>query len=461
MQQMQQVGFTNVMPQGEIEQETQGAPFNIMQAKQGLDEREQLWRSVVADQQGQEIDAKGADITDEELKKYFGDQAGDIRELLNKRSDVKLSELLPLRNDASGLSQVVKNLKENESLQVSDMVTKGLDGRVKVDENVNDDETKELMQNRKDIKPKELTELKNTLMKALGNPTLVKKAMTSAAKLLKTRTDIKPEAVGDMFTKISDAMNSLTGGKGDKSASGAGAKLEMLETSVELLCTRRDLNTDQVVKLAQSTVKTMGDKDDGNSATRVSNSFKDAAGLMMARQDINVDQVVGFQNNLKQMVPGKDPAALDNRASMFSSACNLLKQRPDMNFDQVTELLKRQTQGTNPKQGNNLLQGFNNAISGLQKGQSMDQVAAPMWQQEQQRKQADQQRKPGEEAPRPGDPGMRDDKAGPRDGKAEVAQAEEQPVQDDAPQGNVQGAQDNVQGPQDDKKPGAQAQIPG
>jgi hypothetical protein len=164
-----------------------------------------------------------------------------------------------------------------------------------------------------------------------------------------------------------------------------------------------------VAKLAQTTVQTMGDKEDGNSPSRVSRSFKDAADLMTTRQDINVDQVAGFMGNLKQMVPGKDPAALDNRASIFGTACNLLKQRPDMNFDQVSELLKRQTQGTNPKQGNKLFQDFNNAAAGLQKGQTLDQVADPIAKQEDKRRAAEKQpddgtKKPGEENKKPGEP---------------------------------------------------------
>jgi hypothetical protein len=410
---MQGIDFAALVPMqaaGEGQETAQaqetGAPYNVMQAKQGLDQREDAWNAIVggggpqdanqpqdannlqfnqqqaaqnvADAQlGAELDSKGGDIKDEELKKDFGDQADAIRELLNKRSDVKLSELLPLRKDAAGLSEVVKLLTKNTDLQVSDLVNRGQDGKVTVDKSVTDDECKELMEERPDIKPKEMSALRGQLLKALGNPQLAKKAFSMAIKLLKTRKDMKPEDAGTMFTGISDKMNSLSGSK-DKSGSGAAAKLEMFETAVDLLCTRRDLDGEKVLKLVDTTVQTMGDKQDSNSATRVANSFKDASELMKTRQDISVDQVTGFMGNLKQMAPGKDPSALDNRASMFSTACNLLKQRPDMNFDSVTELLKRQTQGQNPKKGNKLMADFQNATAGLAKGQTMDQVAPPI-----------------------------------------------------------------------------------
>ncbi|GEM_PF-1857223 len=437
-------------------QQQPGAPFNTMQAKQGLDQREEKWMDILQTQQGPtgatqaqggdpaqvnrqlaqnvqdaqqgaELDAKQDKITDDELKKYFGDQADSVRDLLNKRSDVKLSELLPLKNDA-GFAQLLKLLGQRSDVQVSDLVEKTQDGKVRIDQSVNDDETKELMENRNDIKPKELSNLKAQLTKALGNPQLAKKAFTMALKLLKTRTDMKPEEVGNMFTGISEKLDSVCP-KGDKSASAAGAKLEMFETAVELLCTRRDLNGDHIVKLADAVTNTMGDKKDANSATRISESFRDAADLMTTRQDISVDNVTGFLGSMQTMTKGKDPAALDARASIFKTACNTLKQRPDMNFDSMTELLKRQTQGNKPKQGNALVNDFNGAATNLSKGQTMDQVAQPVTNQ-----------------PDPKKTGKEDDKKKPGapDEKDEAAPGKEEPAKEKDEAGNVPGGEGPV-----------------
>ncbi|MHC9542222.1 MAG: hypothetical protein AB9903_22150 [Vulcanimicrobiota bacterium] len=443
-------------------QQTQkpGAPFNLMQAKQGLDQREEKWMDILQTQQGPtgatqgqnvdqamvnqqlaqnvqdaqqgaELDAKQGNITDDELKKYFGDQADAVRELLNKRSDIKLSDLLPLKNDSAGFAQLLKMLTKNNDLQVSDLVTRSQDGKVTIDKSVNDDETKELMEERNDIKPKELTDLKAQLTKALGNPQMAKKAFTMAMKLLKTRTDMKPEEAGKMFTGISEQLDSIAP-KGDKSASAAGAKLEMFETAVDLLCTRRDLNGEQVVKLAGAVTKSMGDPKDSNSATRISQSFKDAADLMTTRQDISVDNVTGFLGSMQNMTKGKDPAALDSRASIFKSACNTLKQRPDMNFDNMTELLKRQTQGNKPKQGNALVNDFSNAATNLTKGQTMDQVAQPVTNQ-----------------PDPKKTGKEDDKKKPGapDEKDGAAPGKEEPAGEEDKAGNVMPGQEGPEGP--------------
>ncbi|MDQ7826637.1 MAG: hypothetical protein RDV48_27790 [Candidatus Eremiobacteraeota bacterium] len=376
---MQQVAGPQMAPAEEVQgQQATQAPFDMMQAKTGLDLREDAYRAIVERQQGEAVDAKQDKITDDELKQIFGDQADAVRGLLSKRSDVKLSELLPLRKDTAGFSQVLKQLTDRTDLQVSDLVNKTPDGKVQIDKSVSDDETKELMENRQDIKPKELTDLRAQLIKTLGNPVMAKKAFTLAMKLLKTRTDMKPDAVGKMFTNLSELMDSIKPPGGSKGASAAATKLEMMETSVELLCTRRDLNEEHVIKLARSTVETMGDKNDPMSQQRVSRSFKDAADLLAVRGDMSVDQVTSFQKNLKQMVPGKDAAVLDNRAAMFSTACQTLKSRPDMNFDQMTELLKRQTQGNNPKKGNALMNSFNEGVTGLGKGKAMDEIAPPV-----------------------------------------------------------------------------------
>jgi len=461
------IGPQEMAPQ-QMQAQTPGAPYNVMQAKQGLDQREEKWMDILQGQQGQtgaaqgqntdqamvnqqlaqnvqdaqqgaELDSKQDSITDDELKKYFGDQAEEVRELLNKRSDVKLSELLPLRNDKAGFSQLLKTLTKNTDLQVSDLVTRSQDGKVTIDKSVNDDETKELMENRNDIKPKELTALKEQLTKALGNPQMAKKAFTMAMKLLKTRTDMKPEEAGKMFTGISEQLDSIAP-KGDKSASGAGAKLEMFETAVDLLCTRRDLNGDHVVKLAGAVTQTMGDKQDANSATRISQSFKDAAELMTTRTDINVDHVTGFLGNMQNMTKGKDPAALDARASIFKTACNTLKQRPDMNFDSMTELLKRQTQGNKQKQGNALVNDFNNAATGLTKGQTMDQVSQPVTHQPEPKKTGkEEDKKAQEDKDDKKTPGAQDDREGPAAGKEEPGKPEdgipgkEEPGRDEGP----------------------------
>jgi hypothetical protein len=440
MQQQQFSGIVGVGPQ-EGPEEEQGAqeaqkptaPYDLMLAKQGLDKREDAWKSIVGgeqaqgqeggpvqsgqpggdpvtgitdqqmaknvqqQQQGAELDAKQGEITDEELKKYFGENADAVRTLIDKRSDVKLSELLPIK-DQQGFDKVLKTLTDKSDVQVSDLVNQTKDGKVQIDSSVTDDDTQELMEARNDIKPKELSNLKAQLTKALGNPTLAKKAFTEAMKLLKNRTDMKPEEVGNMFVGISDQIDSVQG-KGDKGAAGAGAKVEMFETAVDLLCTRRDLNADHIVKLAASVTQTMGDKQDGQSPSRISESFRDAADLMTTRKDISVDQVGGFLSNLQNMTKGKDAAALDNRSSIFKTACNTLKQRPDMNFDSMSELLKRQTQGNHPKQGDALMNDFNNAASGLSKGQNMDQVAKPVTNQPEPKKtdKEDDKKKPEEE----------------------------------------------------------------
>jgi hypothetical protein len=464
MQEAQFGSILGVGPQGgpgeEEEAQPNAPPYDLMQAKQGLDKREDAWNAIVGaqpkgkdgevadapqagqgvqssqpggdpvtgitdqqmarnvqqQQEGADLDAKQGEITDEELKKYFGENADAVKTLINKRSDVKLSDLLPIK-DQQGFDQVLKQLTEREDVQVSDLVEKTADGKVKIDSSVNDDDTKELMENRKDIKPKELTNLRAQLTKALGNPTLAKKAFTEAMKLLKNRTDMRPEEVGNMFVGISDQIDSVQG-KGDKGAAGAGAKVEMFETAVDLLCTRRDLNADHIVKLAASVTQTMGDKQDGQSPSRISESFRDAADLMKTRKDISVDQVGGFLGNLQNMTKGKDAAALDNRASIFKTACNTLKTRPDMNFDSMSELLKRQTQGKNPKQGDGLMNDFNTAATGLSKGQSMDQVAAPVTHQPEQKKAGKEDEVKTEKQKRAGAP---DDENDVKEGKDEPA----------------------------------------
>lgn len=374
----QQVQGTIQTPAQEPLQEVApGAPFDVMQAKQGLDIREEAYRAIVQAEAEAALDARQDKITDEELKQIFGDQADAVRTLLNKRSDVNLSELLPLRNDPNGLAQVLRLLTERTDLAVSDLIHKTPDGKVKIDGSVTDDECKELMAERTDIKPKAPSALKATILKAFGNPVLAKKAFTMAVKLLKTRTDLSCESVGKMIVGICEQLDTIKPPGGSAGLSAGAAKLEMLEVSVNLLTFRRDLGTEDVVNLARATVQTFGDKRDPMSFSRVTRSFAEAADLLVSRPGMSVSQVTGFMKTLKQVIPGRDANALDTRASIFSSACNLLKQRQDLDFSSIDELLKRQTWGEK-KKGNALLRSFNEATSDLGKGKNIDDVAAPV-----------------------------------------------------------------------------------
>jgi hypothetical protein len=181
-----------------------------------------------------------------------------------------------------------------------------------------------------------------------------------------------------MVAGISEQLDTIKPPGGAGGLSAGAAKLEMLETAVQLLTVRRDLGTEDVVNLARATVQTFGDKRDPMSLSRVTRSFAEAADLLVARPGMSVSQVTGFMKTLKQAVPGRDPQALDNRAAIFSGACNILKQRQDLDFGAIEELLKRQTQGDKPRKGNALLKDFNDAASGLTRGLNVDDVAAPI-----------------------------------------------------------------------------------
>ncbi|GEM_PF-3105937 len=326
-----------------------------------------------------EEDVSQDKLSDDEMEKLFGDQGKEMRELLKTRSDVKLSDLLAVRGDRNGLSDISKLLNDRKDFSFNDLVSKSADGKTTITWSASDAQSKEIMEHRKDVKPKELTSLFGTLVKAFdGNPSQAKKAYTQAARLLMNRSDIRPEAVGKMVVDMNEQLETI---RPEGPMSGQmmnAARHDMLESSVDVMIKRRDLNPEDMTKLSEATVKSFGNKKDEMSLPRVSRSFRDATEMLGKRPDINVQQVTGFMNNLDSAVAGRDRMSLDNKAAIFKTACTTLSQRPDANFGQMEDMLNRQAGKANADNGTSLLLGFRADAGKLQEGkdpalQAMDE----------------------------------------------------------------------------------------
>jgi hypothetical protein len=317
-------------------------------------------------------------LSDEELDALFGDQSKQVRELMKTRSEIKLSELLPLRNDSKGLDDLSKLLTERKDFSYSDLVSKSPDGKVSITWSVSDEQSKDIMETRKDIKPKELSALFGTFVKAFdGNPQMAKKAYTQAARLLKNRADISPESVGKMVLDMNEQLETIRPETANSGQMMNAARLDMLESSVDLLCKRKDLNTDDMTRLSETTVKTFGNKKDPMSLSRVSRSFRDATEMLAKRPDINVGQVTGFMTKLNSTIGGTDPASLENKASLFRTSCSLLKKRGDFDFDKVAQLLDKKAQGKPPGNGFAIVSDFSRDAGILEGGKNPDAERAP------------------------------------------------------------------------------------
>ncbi|MDQ7821780.1 MAG: hypothetical protein RDV48_03190 [Candidatus Eremiobacteraeota bacterium] len=310
---------------------------NVLLDRTELDPNMKLRKNIAEE-------AKAADYSDDDLQKLFDDQAGAVRELLRTRDDVKVGDLLPLRGDRKGITDLVKLLNERKDLKYDELVNKSADGKVTITWAVTDDQSKEIMETRKDIKPKELTKLFGTFVKAFdGDPLMAKKAYAHAARLLKNRSDMAPESVGKMVLDMSEQLETIRPTDPMAARRMNQTKLEMVESSVDLLMKRNDIQPEDVTKLSGAMVKSFGDKRDPMSLSRVSRAFKDTTQMLSARKDISISQVEGFMGNLDFAVPGRDPMSLENKASMLKGACTALKRNEGLNLGHMEQVLHKKS----------------------------------------------------------------------------------------------------------------------
>ncbi len=313
-------------------------------------------------------------LSDDEMEQLFGDQAPSIRDLMKTRDDVKLTDLLAFSGDQQGLSHISKLLTDRKDLAYGDLVNKSPDGKVSLTWAVSDPQSNEIMEKRRDIKPKELTTLFGTLVKNFdNNPQLARKAYTETSRLLVNRPDITPEAAGKMVLEMGQQLESIepTQVPGSRIMLNS-AKLDMLSSSVDLLVKRNDINTEDVTKLSGAMVASFGNKMDPLSLSRVSRSFKDATEMMGKRKDINIDQVTGFLGALDSAITGSDTHSLENKASIFRGTCETLSRKPDVGFDTMHKLLAQSRKGGNTDSGASVMFAFKRGLGQIDEGNEPD-----------------------------------------------------------------------------------------
>ncbi|MGV8125184.1 MAG: hypothetical protein AB2L14_36010 [Candidatus Xenobiia bacterium LiM19] len=318
-------------------------------------------------------------VYDEEMKRTFGDQVAPVSELLKKRKDISADELALLIRDPRGLSRLMELADERPDLGMSDFIVKSQDGKVRISWAIKDDYAWEVMEKRKDIKPAELDRLKESLVSITDDDqALLRELFGQASELLMKYDTLVPDELSALFMGITGKADfqATTSGSGD--ALLKAGKLEIIRASLALLISRPDLKTNRVAKLIRSTFDTIGDMQDKLSLGKVARSFSQICTLLGMRKTVSIDQARSHMSWMQQIIPGQEPGILEDRAAILSTACSLLKGRPNMDFDTATLLLIRITERKNAPKADAVLKEFNESVANLIKGYDLDEVAEPL-----------------------------------------------------------------------------------
>lgn len=303
-----------------------------------------------------------ADMTEEQVKKLFGDQATKVREMGQRQPGLTGTQVLPLKKDVSELEGVANMLEKRPDLTWGDVVKVGNDGKTRVDPSVTDGPASELMAARQDLKPIELTQMAAAFHQELRDPGLAEAARKRAIGLLKERPDIKPQ-------ELTGLMKTLVRGQDGNAGNSPAAAVDMFNSSARLLTERKDMNVKDAERVGKS-VLSMAGKKDPKSGMRSATAMSEAVDTLVVRKDMGADGIDQLAKTMNQRLPGQDESSSQDRHAGFSKGLSLMRQVPGMDAGTIGTMMQKASDGPPPRKGVKLLQAFDTMSQGVVNGRA-------------------------------------------------------------------------------------------
>ncbi|MEW6283999.1 MAG: hypothetical protein AB1758_35630, partial [Candidatus Eremiobacterota bacterium] len=219
------------------------------------------------------------ELKEPQMKGLFKENAAKMMMLAQRRSDLKVRDVMPLRKEPNKIDPAVKVLSERRDLKVNDLMTKKPGSQPEFGKVITDENTQNLILQRHDLKPQQLEKMETGFKQALKNPALGEDAYQTAIPLLKQRQDVQPEQLGTM-------MDRMVTGAGDGAAG-----LSMFKSGVKLMQNRSDTHPEQVTRLSDEVsglARRSGDANPG----RIASTFGQATDLLIEQPHRGVQDVV-------------------------------------------------------------------------------------------------------------------------------------------------------------------------
>lgn len=270
--------------------ETKPAPSLV--ARQENAQLAQTATAAAIGQPVERVDLSKLDLyhmTDDQLRKYFGSDAGNVRELLNSRSGLTLPDLMTTQK-LGGLSTASRLLHARPDMSMDDILQRDASGQAKgINSTLQEPGRVDLLINRKDLSLNRVADMESSFAQAFENPTTggmyAREATDRAVKLMQERTDIQPEDLSHMLGK----MRSTVPG-GTATAEGCSSLAEMFISSADLLQKRGDLNTNDVEKLVD--VSATSPQQRGDTPGARADRFKQLSTELQDNSNLTVNELI-------------------------------------------------------------------------------------------------------------------------------------------------------------------------
>jgi len=304
-------------------------------------------------------------LSEKRLVEIFGSDGWKLKELADRRAELKVGDLTGLRHDPEGLMAVRDMLIQRPDLGMADLTKKGKDGKLMVDPSIQHHQSKKLLLNRHDVKPIELTRMGASFASWLRNPGLAHEAYLAALDLLATRRNVTPKECEGMLAAMIAAVG---GADSAQTPLGGASVVDMFKAGASLLKKRPDITPTDVNNMARETGKLAGKEAGQEGPPMVAQAFRTGARALERSHTLQVNDVIGASKVVRKHFPGEDAKATADRVRGFEIGVNLMADNPGLKSQHLDSLLTRAKEQRPGLAGSKLLTAFEGINKGVANG---------------------------------------------------------------------------------------------
>lgn len=313
--------------------------------------------------------ARLSDLKPDQLSALGG--GSSLESIAQAQPSTTVGEVGPLLRNGAALENIAGLMQNRRDLKVGDFVTRDPKGRVQIDPSYKDDKTLEMLKERPDITPSELTAMRQNFTKTLKNPGLGKQATEKSFDLLKKRPDLKPEDMGKLMGGLrkaagGDQKSKAGGGAGDDA--GAMAALDMFDSASKLMGQRTDLKPERVAEMAKS-VGDLSSPKDRNGPQNVAEAFDSASKSLEKNVLRKPEEMSKMAQTMNDHFAGGDEKTAGHRMNAFKKSSEMMGENTQVDASSVNKMLTQATQ-RDPK-----IKGAEGEKKAKRLGKVMDDVA--------------------------------------------------------------------------------------
>lgn len=314
-----------------------------------------------------------ADLKPEQLKSLGG--GASLESIAQAQPGTTVGELAPLLKNPPALESIAGLMQHRNDLKVGDFVSQDDKGRTRIDPSYKDPETMEMLKERNDITPSELSTMRQNFTKTLKNPELGKAAAKKSFDLMKKRPDLKPEDMGKMMDNFRQAAGGDEKGKqGAGDEAGAHAALDMFDSASKLMEKRSDLKPERVGEMAQS-IGGMSSPEDKNGPRNVAEGFESASKSLEKNVLRGPEEMSRMASTVNDHFKGGDEKSAGHRMNAFKQSSEMMGDNTQMDHNSINTMLTQATErdpkiknGEGPDRNKRLAGVMNDVATGVKQG---------------------------------------------------------------------------------------------